>query len=206
MKKIFFLFVTLVLISSASAQKVKPQPQGEFHKAIVKKTDEERRKTKGKEWWGAGVIIFSRREIPRLGTTKEVEPIMQNEFNTGEKFVGRVFLPTHLSGLEGGMPDRLYYKMISDSKQIGTITESKGDKLPDAEWSSWMIDFPDDLKSGFESLPSGESKVRIEIWSSTQFDKVTIYKDKESGKTLGLAKEKDSGGKFIASGEFTFKK
>ena len=49
------------------------QPQGEFHKYIVKKTNDIRKTTKPESWLNKGVIVFSSQEIKRLSTIAETE-------------------------------------------------------------------------------------------------------------------------------------
>ena len=181
------------------------QPQGEFHKYIVKKTDDERRKTKNQEWWGAGVIMFSKEDIPRMGTIKEVTPMLQNSFSDGDKFVGRVYGTKHLGGLEGGMPESILYRLIENGKAVYEI-ESKGEYMPESEWSSWLIDLPSDLEKGFDKLEPGKHDLRIEVWSSREVEVLTEWKDKASDKTVGFTKENENRGTFLASGTFTFEK
>ena len=181
------------------------QPQGEFHKYIVKKTDDERRKSKGAEWWGAGVIVFSKDDIPRMGTTQEVMPMLQSEFSEGDKFVGRIYCQKHLGGLANGMPESILYRLIENGKAIYEI-ESKGEYLPEAEWSSWLIDLPSDMEKGFDKLESGKHQLRIEVWSSREVEVVTEWKDSETNKTVGFTKENENRGKFLASGDLIYVK
>ncbi len=202
----FHYFLTVILCSILCASYVSAQqPQGEFHKYIVKKTDDERRKTKGSEWWGAGVIVFSKEDIPRLGTIKEVTPMLKTEFAEGESFVGRVYCGKHLGGLEGGMPESILYRLIENGKAVYEI-ESSGEYRPEAEWSSWLIDLPSDMEKGFEKLEPGTHQLRIEVWSSREVEVVTEWKDSETNKTVGFTKENQNRGIFLASGELTFVK
>jgi hypothetical protein len=77
--------------------------------------------------------------------------------------------------------------------------------MPDGNWSSWLLDFPDNFQTGFNSLTEGTHKVRIEVWSSREVEVKTVYTD-ENGKPLAVSKENDNKGKFWASGEFTVTK
>lgn len=205
MKKVSLFCMAFSLCVLCGSKVFSQQPQGEFHKYIVKKTDDEQRKTKGQEWWGAGVIVFSKEDIPRMGTTNEITPMLQNSFSDGDKFVGRVYCAKHLGGLEGGMPESILYRLIEKGKAVCEI-ESKGEYMPESEWSSWLIDLPSDLEKGFEQLESGTHDLRIEVWSSREVEVLTEWKDKETDKTVGFTKENENRGKYLASGTFTFKK
>jgi hypothetical protein len=130
-----------------------PQPQGEFHQALIKKQKDE-----------IGVIIFSKKEIPRLGKSNEIEPLLTETFLEGDSFWGRVFLHKHLGALEGGMPKILVYRLVVSGNNVFEM-EIKDDYLPVPEWSSWMLQLPADLQKGFQRLPSGESEVALEIWN-----------------------------------------
>ncbi|MBN8217462.1 MAG: hypothetical protein J0L75_12525 [Spirochaetes bacterium] len=203
MKRLPFMLSLLLPVGRLFAGD--PQPQGEFHQAIVKKTDEERRATKGKEWWGAGVICFAPGDqIPRLGKKAEVEAMLRTSFKRGENFTGRVYLPRHVGGMDEQEPVSLLYRMIVGGKMLYQV-ELKGDVKPDPEWSSWMIDLPADLQKGFDALASGTHSVRIEVWSSREAVKTTLWVD-ENGKPLGKTQESVNKGKFWASGEFNWTK
>jgi hypothetical protein len=195
--------LTLLLVLSFSAKALAgeaAQPQGEFHKYIVKKTDEERRKTKSKEWWGKGVVVFSKTDIPRLGKTKEVEPTVQTSFKSGDAFYARIYLPKNV-----GTVPALIYRVYVDGKHARDV-ESKGDTRPEAAWSSWVLDLPDHLKGAFDSMSEGKHDVRLEIWSSDEQKRLTIYTDKDSGKVVGAEKDSVNFGKFLAAGDFTYEK
>jgi hypothetical protein len=77
--------------------------------------------------------------------------------------------------------------------------------MPEDGWSSWLLDFPDNFQTGFNSIESGTHKVRIEIWSSREVETKTVYVD-ENDKAVGYSKDTDNKGKFWASGEFTLVK
>jgi hypothetical protein len=182
------------------------QEQGEFHKHIVKKTDDERRKSKGKEWWGAGVVVFSSDEIPRAGTISEIEPILKNEFNEGETFYGRIFLPWSVGEIQDGQaPESFDYRMYVNGKlhyQAGV----EGEYMPDPEWSSWYWILPEDLENGFNSLPSGKLNIRMEVWSSLEYKRETTYHDKDTGKAVFSETTNENAGKFCAAGDFIYNK
>lgn len=198
--------IALYILWALSGQPVfSQQPHGEFHKFVLKKADDERRKTKSKEWWGTGVICFSSEEIPRLGTVAEVQPLLKTSFEEGDKFVGRVYAMTHLGGLPGGMPDEIEYRIIEKGKVLYRVG-LKGEALPEAEWSSWLIDLPADLQKGFDDLGPGDHSLRIEVWSGREEEVLTEWKDKETDKTVGYTKDKENRGKFLASGELVYEK
>jgi hypothetical protein len=207
MKKLFLVILSMFVCSLYSEKiAAQAQPQGEFHKYIVKKTDDERHKTKSKEWWGAGVVCFSKTDIPRMGKKAEVEPTLETNFKSGDVFFGRVYLTTNLGNLPGtGMPEEIEYRFYCEGKMI-YHAGAKGDALPDAEWSSWALDLPSNFEHGFDAIPEGKHVVRIEIWSGKEYEEVTEYKDEETNKTVGFTKENQNAGKFIASGEFTYEK
>jgi hypothetical protein len=206
MKNWIFLFLLFICAVRGDEIFAQAQPQGEFHKYIVKKVDAERHKNKSKEWWGAGVICFSKSDIPRMGKTSEVEPTLESTFKSGDVFFGRVYLTTSLGDLPGtGMPEEIVYRFYCEGKMI-YHAGAKGDAMPEASWSSWALDLPSNFEKGFEAIPEGKHVVRIEIWSSKEYEEVTEYKDEETDKTVGYTKENQNAGKFIASGEFTYEK
>ncbi|MCK6543101.1 hypothetical protein L6Q79_10505 [bacterium] len=197
----FCILFTFIGVAMVTAQ----QPQGEFHKHIIKKTDHERRKTKGQEWWGAGAVVFSKEEIPRLGKTAEVQPLLQTQFNHGDTFFGRVYSPVHMGGLPGGMPEVIEYRVIENGKRIYEI-ESRGDALPESDWSSWLMELPSDLQRCFDELPEGTHNLRIEVWSARTVEVLTEWKDRETDKTVGFTKENEGRIKFIAAGDIVYVK
>jgi hypothetical protein len=183
-----------------------PQEQGEFHKYIVKKTEEERRKTKGKEWWNAGVVVFSSEEIPRTGSIEEVEPTIESEFNDGDTFFGRIFLPVSIGELQNGQPPQSFdYRMYVNGK-LHYKAGVEGEYMPESEWSSWYWILPEDLQKGFDSLGSGKNTIRLEVWSNLYYDQETTYVDKDSGKEMFSTTEEENAGKFCASGELIYHK
>jgi hypothetical protein len=199
------LVLSLALAFSSVQVYSQAQAQGEYHKYIVKKTDDERKKIKSKEWWGAGVIMFSKEDIPREGKIKEVEGMLSSTFSAEEKFVGRVYLPRPVNKMDAVPPQSLIYRMYIDNEPNPYQVGVKKAVMPDGNWSSWLLDFPDNFQTGFNSLTEGTHKVRIEVWSSREVEVKTVYTD-ENGKPLAVSKENDNKGKFWASGEFTVTK
>ena len=196
----FLMFIlAIICCNKVFAQ---AQPKGEFHKYILKTTDEERRKTKNQEWWNKGVIVFANNDIPRLGSINEIKPILKNEFKSGEKFTGRVYLWNSI-GEMNPKPVMIYYHLFVDGKKVETRVVAKGENLPDNEWSSWLIDFPDYFQGEWEKIANGKHLCKIECWSAFTVDETTIYTD-EFGKELGAVSEKKGKYKFLASGEFDF--
>lgn len=198
------LLLALSFVAPAQAGEA-PQPQGEFHKHILKKTEAERRKSKPKEWWGKGVVVFSKTDIPRLGKVKEVEPTVETSFTSGDTFHARVYLPVNLGKVPGGYPPALIYRVYVDGKHARD-TEAKGDARPEPAWSSWILDLPADLKGTFDAISPGKHDIRLEIWSSDEQKRVTVYTDKDSGKVVGAEKDSVNFGKFLAAGDFTYEK
>lgn len=194
--------MAILISGSAFAQ---PQAQGEYHKHIVKKTDDERRTAKGKEWWGAGVIMFSKQDIPRTGTIKEVEPLLGSRFGADEKFVGRVYLPKSVNQMDGAKPDGISYRIYIEGINKPFVVGAEGEAMPDGDWSSWLIDFPDNFQTAMQSVPEGTHKVKVEVWSSKEVEETTIYTD-ENDKAVAYSKENNNKGKFWAAGEFTVTK
>ncbi len=202
MKKIL---LTLFLTVSAAKIYSQAQPQGEYHKYIVLKTDADRKKNKTKEWWGAGVIMFSKQDIPRVGGTKETEAMLETNFKDGEKFVGRVYLPRAVSKMDVKMPEALIYRVYIDNGSQPYQVGVAKDVMPEAGWSSWMIDFPENVQTAMKSITEGQHKVRVEVWSSREVDVKKVYVD-ENNKPIAFSKDTDNKGKFWASGEFTITK
>lgn len=191
--------------SATAAYSQAAQPQGEYHKYIVTKTDNERRKTKSKEWWGAGVLMFSKKDIPREGKIKETEAMLETNFNGDEKFVARVYLPRAVNKMDAKMPESLVYRVyIDDSSQPYQVGVAKK-VMPEGGWSSWLIDFPDNVQTAMNSIIEGKHKVRFEIWSSREVEATTVYVD-ENNKPIAYSKENDNKGKFWASGDFEITK
>lgn len=203
MKIKFLLLIACVTISLTNY--AQPQAQGEFHKHIVKKTDDERRTTKSKEWWGAGVIMFSKTDIPRTGTIKEVTPMLSKSFTADDKFVGRVYLPKSVNQMDGAAPEAITYRVYVDNASRPFIVEAKGEAMPEGDWSSWLIDFPDNFQTAMNSIEGGKHNVRVEVWSSKEVETTTIYTD-ENDKAVAYSKDNDNKGKFWAAGEFTLTK
>ena len=203
MKEIVLCFFLMGSATAAYSQAA--QPQGEYHKYIVTKTDNERRKTKSKEWWGAGVLMFSKKDIPREGKIKETEAMLETNFNGDEKFVARVYLPRAVNKMDAKMPESLVYRVyIDDSSQPYQVGVAKK-VMPEGGWSSWLIDFPDNVQTAMNSIIEGKHKVRFEIWSSREVESTTVYMD-ENNKPIAYSKENDNKGKFWASGDFEITK
>ena len=199
------LITTLFIAAFSANIYSQAQPQGEYHKYIVKKTDDERKKTKSKEWWGAGVIMFSKQDIPREGKIKEVESMLETNFNDGDKFVGRVYLPRPVNKMDAVPPQSLIYRIYIDNASTPYQVGVRKDVMPEGGWSSWLLDFPDNFQTAMNSISEGSHKVRVEIWSSREVEVKTVYTD-ENGKPLAFSKDTDNKGKFWASGEFTITK
>jgi hypothetical protein len=201
-KKISLILLLCLAFSNCFSQ---AQPQGEYHKYIVKKTDEERKKTKPKEWWGAGVIMFSKQDIPREGSIKEVEPMLSKTFKAGETFVGRVYLPRAVDQMDALAPEALSYRVYIDNASRPYLVGVAKDVMPDGTWSSWLLDFPDNFQTAMNSISAGTHTVRVEVWSSKEVETTTVYLD-ENDKAVAYDKETDNKGKFWAAGEFTITK
>lgn len=197
------LFILLLLTSFTTSNCFsQAQPQGEYHKHIVKKTDDERKATKSKEWWGAGVIMFSKQDIPRTGTIKETEAMLSSTFNADDKFVGRVYLPRSVDKMDAMVPEALTYRVYIDNASRPYLVGVAKDIMPDLTWSSWLIDFPDNFQTAMNSVTEGTHKIRVEVWSSKEVETTTVYID-ENDKAVAYSKDTDNKGKFWASGEFT---
>lgn len=162
MNQLLLLTVLLLVAKSLLAQ---PQPQGEFHQQLFKKSDK-----RTKAFPEVGVIVFASQEIPRLGTVKEIEPILGNEFRRYQSVWARFFLPKHLGALPDGMPKRIIYRMIVEGK-LHYEKELTSDYLPLPEWSSWMIQLPDALQEGYDTLPPEPVHLRLEVWASKSLTK-----------------------------------
>jgi hypothetical protein len=200
------LFLLLIISSFASASCFsQAQPQGEYHKYIVKKTDDERKKTKSKEWWGAGVIMFSKQDIPRTGTIKETEAMLSGSFKADDKFVGRVYLPRSVDQMDATPPEALSYRVYIDKANTPYLVGVAKDVMPDGTWSSWLLDFPDNFQTAMNSITEGTHTVRVEVWSSKEVETTTVYVD-ENDKAVAYSKDNDNKGKFWAAGEFTITK
>lgn len=196
------LLIGLLIVFSSVPVFAQPQPQGEYHKHIVKKTDDERKATKGKEWWGAGVIMFSKEDIPRMGTIKEVQPMLSQNFSMNEKFVGRVYLPRSVNQMDQVKPATILYRVYVGSNPRPFEVEIQSDFMPEGDWSSWLIDIPDHIQTALNNVPEGTHKVRVEVWSSREVETTTVYTD-ENDKAVAYSKENDNKGKFWAAGEFS---
>ncbi len=201
-KTLLFLFILAI---NAAGFSQAPQVQGEYHKYIVKKTDDERKKNKSKEWWGAGVIMFSKQDLPREGKIKETEAMLQTKFTADDKFVGRVYLPRAVNKMDAKMPEALTYRVYVDNAAQPFMVGVAKSVMPEGGWSSWLIDFPDNVQTAMNSITEGEHKVRIEIWSSREVETTTVYTD-ENNKAVAYSKDNDNKGKFWASGDFTLTK
>lgn len=199
--------VLLLLLGSFVTSKSfsQAQPQGEYHKYIVKKTDDERRTAKSKEWWGAGVIMFSKQDIPRTGTIKETEAMLSKTFSADDKFVGRIYLPRSVDQMDAMAPEALTYRVYIDNASTPYLVGVAKEVMPEGTWSSWLIDFPDNFQTAMNSITEGTHHVRIEVWSSKEVETTTVYTD-ENDKAVAYSKDTDNKGKFWASGEFTLTK
>lgn len=162
MKALLLLMATLLVAAHLRSQ---PQPQGEFHKSLFKKNGGEKNK-RGKTAEPIGVIVFSSEEIPRLGTIREIEPLLGKEFRRYQCVWARVFLPKHLGALPDGMPKRISYRMIIDGR-FHYQKDLAEEYLPLPEWSSWMIQLPDALQEGYDKLPPEPVQLRLEAWASS---------------------------------------
>ncbi|MCE3280770.1 MAG: hypothetical protein K0S44_2961 [Bacteroidetes bacterium] len=200
--RLLLLFLSSFAVSNCFSQ---AQPQGEYHKHIVKKTDDERKATKSKEWWGAGVIMFSKQDIPRTGSIKETEAMLSNTFNADEKFVGRVYLPRAVNKMDAAPPEALTYRVYIEGIARPFVVGVAKDVMPEGDWSSWLLDFPDNFQTAMSAVPEGTHKVKIEVWSSKEVETTIVYTD-ENDKAVAYSKDTDNKGKFWAAGEFTLVK
>jgi hypothetical protein len=199
MKTITLIIALIMAGLSLAAQ---PQPKGEYHTYILKKTDAERRKTKNQEWWNKGVIMFAKQDIVRLGKIKEVEPLLQSEFTPNDKFVGRVYLWNSIGEMDP-KPSMIFYHLFIDGKKAETKVVTKEGNLPDKEWSSWMIDFPEYFEAEWPAIAPGKHLCRVECWAAYSVDETTVFVD-DNDKILASHTEKKGKIKFLASGEFTW--
>ncbi len=167
MNQLLLLIAILLVANSLFAQ---PQPQGEFHQRLFKKIGEIERVKRHAAPEGIGAIVFATTEIPRLGTVKEIEPILGIEFRRYQSVWARFFLPKHLGALPDGMPKRIIYRMIVEGK-LHYEKELTSDYLPLPEWSSWMIQLPDALQEGYDTLPPEPVHLRLEVWASKSLTK-----------------------------------
>jgi hypothetical protein len=151
------------------------QPQGEYHKTLVHKTDLERRKLKHKDYVGGGMIMFAKKDIPREGKTKEVEPMLETEFKANEKFVGRIYLPRAVDLMDNKTPEAIAFRIYVDNASPPLIKQISNKKLPDATWSSWLIDFPEDFKNELDAIGPGKHQIRIELWSINAYEDADVY-------------------------------
>ncbi len=162
MNQLLLLTALLLIATSLLAQ---PQPQGEFHQQLFKKSGK-----RAKVSPEVGAVVFAAQEIPRLGTVKEIEPILGSEFRRYQSVWARFFLPKHLGALPDGMPKRIIYRMIVEGK-LHYEKELTDDYLPLPEWSSWMIQLPDALQEGYDTLPPEPVHLRLEVWASKSLTK-----------------------------------
>lgn len=116
------------------------------------------------------MVVFATQEIPRLGTIKEIEAMLESEFRRYQTVWARFFLPKHLGALPDGMPKRIIYRMIVENK-LHYEKELTDDYLPLPEWSSWMIQLPDELQEGYDRLPPEPVLLRLEVWASKSLTK-----------------------------------
>lgn len=168
---LFILFSFTVNCFSQSTS----QPQGEFHRTICHKTDLERRKLKHKDYAGGGLIVFARKDIPREGKTKEIEPMLRTEFKADEKFVGRIFLPRAVDLMNNETPEALAYRIYVDNATPPLVKSINRKNLPDATWSSWLLDFPDNFKKELDAIIPGTHTIRIELWSINAYEDAAEY-------------------------------
>jgi hypothetical protein len=172
MNQLLLLTATLFVADFLSVQSLsaQPQPQGEFHQQLFKKSDK-----RAKASPEVGTVVFAAQEIPRLGTVKEIESILGSEFRRYQSVWARFFLPKHLGALPDGMPKRIIYRMIVEGK-LHYEKELTGDYLPLPEWSSWMIQLPDALQEGYDRLPPEPVRLRLEVWTSKSLTKDSAEK------------------------------
>ncbi|MGZ3884305.1 MAG: hypothetical protein ACXVPD_08945, partial [Bacteroidia bacterium] len=167
MKKILLMFsLCFAFCLTSFSQQV--QPQGDYHKMILKKLEAERKKNKSKEALGIGVIMFSDQEIPRLGKVKETEDLLKVSFKANQQFVGRVYLPRAVGKMDPKLPEALIYRFYIDTSSVASVVEVGREAMPESAWSSWILDFPRNFENGMASVPAGKHKIRIEIWSSRE--------------------------------------
>ncbi|MDF2449692.1 MAG: hypothetical protein K0R26_2196 [Bacteroidota bacterium] len=197
MKKTIAAFIFMGLSTLAFSQ---AQPQGEFHKSILKKTEEIRKKTKPQEWWNKGVIVFSKQEIKRLGTIAETEKNITNTFKDGETFYGRAFMPKSIGELER-KPSGIITRFYIDGKLSNYEILYSGENMLEDAWSSWSYVFPEDFEKMYNNLSAGEHIFKMEIWTDVPTEKTTTYVDQDD-KAIGTTKEQINRGQFLGAGEF----
>ncbi|MBC7696066.1 MAG: hypothetical protein H7141_11540 [Burkholderiales bacterium] len=197
MKKTILGILFLAISSFGFSQ---AQPQGEFHKSILKKTEVERKKSKPQEWWNKGVIVFSKQEIKRLGTNAETKKNITSTFKDGDTIYGRAFMPKSIGQLErkaSGIITRIYI----DGKLSNFELLYSGETMLDNAWSSWSYIFPEDYPKMYDDLSEGEHIFKMEIWTDVPTEKTTTYVD-ENDKAVGTTKEQINRGQFLGAGEF----
>lgn len=171
MNRLLLLTATLFVAEFLFAQSLsaQPQPQGEFHQQLFKKNEIARAKRPAASE-AIGVIVFSTKEIPRLGSVKDIEPMLGNEFRRYQTVWARFFLQKHLGASPDGMPKRIIYRMVVEGR-LFYEKELTGEYLPLPEWSSWMIQLPDALQEGYDRLPPEPVQLRLEVWASKSLTK-----------------------------------
>ncbi len=167
---LFFFILSFNTFSQSMSQ-----PQGEYHRTLVHKTDIERRKLKHKDYVGGGMIMFARKDIPREGKTKDVEPMLESEFNATDKFVGRIYLPRAVDLMDNKTPEAIAFRIFIDNATPPLVKQISNKKLPDATWSSWLIDFPEDFKNELAAIGPGKHLIRIELWSINAYEDADVY-------------------------------
>lgn len=197
MKKIIAGTFLILMNYTSFAQ---AQPQGEFHKHILKKTNEIRKTTKPENWLNKGVIVFSSQEIKRLGTIAETEKNISTKFNVGETFYGRAYMPISIGQLER-KPLAIITRFYLDGKMYNSEIIYKDDSMLDDAWSSWSYIFPEDMPKMADNLTPGEHIFKMEIWTDVPTEKTTTYVD-ENDKAVGTKKEEINLGQFLGAGEF----
>lgn len=197
MKKSIAVILFLVISSFVFSQ---AQPQGEFHKSILKKTDDVRRKNKSEEWWNKGVIVFSKQDIKRQGTIVETEKNITSTFKDGDTFYGRAFIPKSIGQLER-KPSGIITRFYVDDKLSNFELLYSGENMLDDAWSSWSYIFPEDYPKMYDDLSAGEHIFKVEIWTDVPTEKTTTYVD-ENDKAVGSTKEQINKGQFLGAGEF----
>lgn len=196
-KLLCILFCLPILIGFSQ-----PQEKGEYHTYILKKVDAERKKTKEKEWWNKGVIMFAINDLPRLGKITETEKQIITTVSANQKFTGRVYLPQSVGEIQP-IPVTIFYHLVIDGKYAKTKVVSSGEKMPDNDWCSWVIDFPEYFEAEWENISAGSHNCRVECWAGYAENETTVWVD-DKDKALGTTSEKKGKVKFLASGDFTY--
>lgn len=202
MKKNILTVATIAFTQLVALAQV--QPQGEYHKAILKKTNEIRKKTKPANWLNKGVIMFSKTEINRLVSAAAGEKQMATKFTEGETIYGRAFLTVNVGKLERQATE-IITRFTIDGKKGNAVINYTGENMIDANWSSWMYIFPEDATQIFEDLEPGDHVIKLEIWTTSMMTKTTTYVDQDDNK-VGKTKEDINMGQFIGAGEFIYTK